>query len=149
VAGVTTGAGNGAITLAGTAGNLTLNNAVTAGSGTVALTSAGTITQVNTAPIVAGSLGVRANGTVDLLTAGAPNRVGTLAANDAAPGASVLFGDTFSVAVGTLPASACFAGASGITAPGGVVDLLTAGATEPDPGSVIRAASLRLRGTGT
>jgi hypothetical protein len=142
-AGVTT-AGNGNITLEEMASNLALANAVTAGAGTVALSSAGNITQAAAGAVTAGSLGLLAGAVIDLLSAGAPNQVTTLAAT----GTNISFNDAAHVTIGAVPAFTCFAGAAGVHAPGGTVDLQAAGADETAT-DFLTAANLRLRGAGT
>jgi hypothetical protein len=118
--GVTTNNGN--ITLCGPL--LTLANSINAGSGTVGLTSAGAITENAGVSIAAANLGVSAAGNVLLDAAGNANAVsGTFAASDTGAGSVIQFQNLAGFAVGTVAATGCFAGATGVTSSNGNIAL--------------------------
>jgi hypothetical protein len=112
VSGVTTAGQD--VTLCATAGgNLAINQAVSAAGGTVRLTAAGTVTQ--TAAITSANLGVLAGGAITLNLNVPGNQVtGTFAASNA-PTNTTSFADASGFQVGSVSASICFIGVTGVS----------------------------------
>ena len=118
--GVTTTAGD--IDLVSTTGPIALNAAVNTGAGTVRINSGGAITQTAAGIITAANLAAVAAGAVGLCVIGSPNAVsGTVAGS----GTSFMFLDNPGFTVGTVAADTCAAGATGVTATAGDIDLVS------------------------
>ena len=100
------------VTLCALAGDISLTQALNAGTGTARLSASGAVTQTAASPITAANLGVAAGGNIGLDQAA--NAIpGTVALNST--GGSVAFMETDGFTVGTITASDCFPGATGIT----------------------------------
>ena len=121
---------NGDIDLVSTSGPIVLSQAVNAGTASVRINSGAAVTQMSggAGAITAANLAVLANGTVDLCEV-ANTVTGNFAAQDTVAGAGVMFKDTAGFTVGTVAGDACAAGATGVVANNGDIDLVsTAGA---------------------
>ncbi|HEY1379409.1 MAG TPA: VCBS repeat-containing protein [Gemmataceae bacterium] len=129
-------------TLCTITGDISLTQAVTAGTGTVRLASAGAVTQAAAGKITATNLGVTAGGDIILDQAAPTNHVpGTVALNTT--GGVVRFMDDTAFTVGTVAASGCFTGASGLGSPvpGPVTDV-----TICSPGNIDLTAPVNATG---
>ncbi len=123
-------------TLCTIAGDISLTQALNVGTGTARLQSAGAVSQNAAGTITATNLGVNATGNIGLDQA--TNAVpGTVALNST--GGSVAFMDADGFTIGTVAASGCFTGASGISGTGDIT--LCTGA------NIILAAPLDTTGT--
>ncbi len=112
---------------------------IAAGTGVVRLQAvAGDVFESGGAEIVADALGVIATGAIELGTA--TNNVDTFAAQ---AGLSLYFAELDGFTIGTVAATDCFAGATGITAGGDIELCLTAGTL--NVGTPINAAGATVR----
>lgn len=135
------------------AGALTITQPIIAGANTVRLQSAGTMVQTASGTITAANLGVVAAGSVGLAVAGAPNNISGIFAANTSGGPAGSFVQLLSagpVTVGTVTATTCFAGASGVQTNAGNVDLQVQGAGTLTLAQPINAgaATVRLGGGG-
>lgn len=119
--------GNGNITLLNLAGNLAFNQVGNAGAGILLLTSSvGQVTQATAGTLTADTLGVLAGDKIDLASTNAVNHVaGTFAAQDSGLNKALFFRDNDGFAVGSVAATTCFAGATGVTARDASIEMLS------------------------
>jgi hypothetical protein len=144
-----TAAGSGNITLNNQAGQLTINQVITsATSGIVRLTSGAGIVQNATGVIAAASLGIIANGSVNLNQALNTVTV-NFAARNTGPGAAILFQDTAGVSIDSVSADPLFGGVTGVMTNGGAFTLTTGGSLNVDQNINLGSGGLSLTVGGT
>jgi hypothetical protein len=153
------------VTLCTVTGDISLTQALNVGTGMARLAAGGAATQTAAGGITAADLGVTAAGNIGLDQA--VNTVpGTVALNSS--GGSVAFMETAGFTVGTITASDCFPGATGISGTGditlcsgvnlilaapldttGTVRLQAGGTVTQTAAGTITAANLGVRAVGT
>ena len=136
----TSGNAGGDIELCVTAGDLSVNTAMSAAGNTIRLQAdSGTISQSSSGILTAMALGTRATGSVSL--AAAANDVATLAAASTVSG-SVTFRDANGFTVGSVAAGDCFTATTGVTTIAGGVTLTA------DGGDLVNTDSVTAGGAG-